>query len=171
MKGLDRLPIPLLAWYRENARVLPWRPPPAEAHWGPLSRVGVGDHAPADQGGGGFGLLPPLYGRTARRGRSGRGGGGPADEAVAGAGLLQPGPQPPKAARQIMADHGASSPAPTRACCPWPAWGIYRRGGGLHRLRTAGSRSGRERAGWSPASPETRATSQSPRPNAGCAGP
>lgn len=29
MKELDALPIPLLTWYRENARILPWRSDPA----------------------------------------------------------------------------------------------------------------------------------------------
>ena len=28
MKELEQLPIPLLLWYRENARVLPWRSDP-----------------------------------------------------------------------------------------------------------------------------------------------
>ena len=28
MKELELLPIPLLLWYRENARVLPWRSDP-----------------------------------------------------------------------------------------------------------------------------------------------
>ncbi len=32
MTELERLPIPLLAWYRENARVLPWRSAPTAYH-------------------------------------------------------------------------------------------------------------------------------------------
>ena len=32
MKELDKLPIPLLLWYRENARVLPWRSDPTPYH-------------------------------------------------------------------------------------------------------------------------------------------
>ena len=32
MKELEKLPIPLLAWYRENARVLPWRSDPTPYH-------------------------------------------------------------------------------------------------------------------------------------------
>lgn len=32
MKELDQLPIPLLAWYREHARVLPWRSDPTPYH-------------------------------------------------------------------------------------------------------------------------------------------
>ena len=31
-QALDRLPIPLLQWYRENARVLPWRSDPTPYH-------------------------------------------------------------------------------------------------------------------------------------------
>lgn len=32
MTELDKLPVPLLAWYRENARVLPWRSDPTPYH-------------------------------------------------------------------------------------------------------------------------------------------
>ena len=32
MNQLDQLPIPLLQWYRENARVLPWRSDPTPYH-------------------------------------------------------------------------------------------------------------------------------------------
>ena len=32
MNALERLPIPLLQWYRENARVLPWRSDPTPYH-------------------------------------------------------------------------------------------------------------------------------------------
>lgn len=32
MTQLDRLPVPLLVWYRENARVLPWRSDPTPYH-------------------------------------------------------------------------------------------------------------------------------------------
>ena len=32
MRELEQLPIPLLAWYRDNARVLPWRSDPAPYH-------------------------------------------------------------------------------------------------------------------------------------------
>ena len=43
MKELDRLPIPLLAWYRENARVLPWRPAPGGGALGDPYRVWVSE--------------------------------------------------------------------------------------------------------------------------------
>lgn len=32
MEALDRLPVPLITWYRENARVLPWRSDPTPYH-------------------------------------------------------------------------------------------------------------------------------------------
>ena len=32
MNELDQLPIPLLQWYHENARVLPWRSDPTPYH-------------------------------------------------------------------------------------------------------------------------------------------
>ena len=32
MRELEQLPIPLLAWYHENARVLPWRSDPTPYH-------------------------------------------------------------------------------------------------------------------------------------------
>ena len=32
MEELERLPIPLLEWYHENARVLPWRSDPTPYH-------------------------------------------------------------------------------------------------------------------------------------------
>ena len=32
MNPLELLPIPLLGWYRENARVLPWRSDPTPYH-------------------------------------------------------------------------------------------------------------------------------------------
>ena len=32
MRELEQLPIPLLTWYRENARVLPWRSDPTPYH-------------------------------------------------------------------------------------------------------------------------------------------
>ena len=32
MDELRQLPIPLLVWYRENARVLPWRSDPTPYH-------------------------------------------------------------------------------------------------------------------------------------------
>ena len=32
MESLELLPIPLLQWYRENARVLPWRSDPTPYH-------------------------------------------------------------------------------------------------------------------------------------------
>ena len=32
MKELEKLPLPLLLWYRENARTLPWRSDPTPYH-------------------------------------------------------------------------------------------------------------------------------------------
>ena len=32
LEPLDRLPVPLIRWYRENARVLPWRSDPTPYH-------------------------------------------------------------------------------------------------------------------------------------------
>ena len=42
--GLRAMNGPLLAWYEEHARILPWRKP------GRLPCLDLGDHAAADQG-------------------------------------------------------------------------------------------------------------------------
>lgn len=42
MEELERLPIPLLEWYREHARELPWRPRPG-GEWGDPYRVWVSE--------------------------------------------------------------------------------------------------------------------------------
>ncbi|MDY5338431.1 MAG: A/G-specific adenine glycosylase, partial [Intestinimonas sp.] len=43
MNELDRLPIPLLEWYRDNARALPWRPAPGSRTLGDPYRVWVSE--------------------------------------------------------------------------------------------------------------------------------
>ena len=43
MNELDRLPIPLLEWYRDNARALPWRPVPGSRTLGDPYRVWVSE--------------------------------------------------------------------------------------------------------------------------------
>ncbi len=43
MEELEQLPIPLLAWYGENARVLPWRVPPGREELGEPYRVWVSE--------------------------------------------------------------------------------------------------------------------------------
>ena len=165
MDQLKELPIPLLLWYRENARVLPWRSAPH-----PLPGVGVGDHAPADPGGGGAGLLstafwrpcPPWPALAAVPEDA-------ADEAVAGAGLLQPGPKP---AKGRPADGGgataAASRRPMRASEPCPASGTTPPGpsppspsASLSRRWTATC------CGWLPGSRETRGTSPRRPPRSG----
>ena len=48
---LNQLAEPLLAWFLDHARVLPW------GETGALPRVGLGNHAAADQSGGSKAVL------------------------------------------------------------------------------------------------------------------
>ena len=78
MKELEQLVIPLLVWYRENARVLPWRSDPTPyGVW--ISEIMLQQTRVAA-------VLD--YYRRPCCGRPGRHAGGSADEAVAGTGLL-----------------------------------------------------------------------------------
>ena len=76
----------------------------------PLPRPGVGDHAPADPGDGGAGLLPPVSGGPAHGGLPGGGGGGQAFEAVQCLGYYNRARNLQKAARQVVEDYGGDFP-------------------------------------------------------------
>ena len=101
MNPLEQLPIPLLEWYRDNARSLPWRDDPTPYHvWVSemmlqQTRVAaVLDYYRrfmAERC-----LTWPLWPPWSEE---------PADEAVAGTGLLLPGPEPPGGR---PADHGGT---------------------------------------------------------------
>lgn len=95
LKSLEQLPLPLLEWYRDNARTLPWRSDPTPYHvW--ISEIMLQQTRVA--------AVLDYYRRfleelpTVQRWRRWRRTGA---EAVAGAGVLQPGPQPAKS----RADH------------------------------------------------------------------
>ena len=127
--------------------------PPLAAGADALPGVGVGDHAPADPGGGGQALLPAVSGGPARHPRPRRRAGGAALKALGGPRLLQPRPQP---AKGRPADHGAvrrGDAALLRAAArPGGVRGIYGRGGGVYRIRHPGPGGGRQRpAGLFPA--------------------
>ena len=58
---LEEIVGPLLSWYQENKRELPWRTEPTPYHvWG------IGDHAPADPGGSCEGVLRQISGGPSR---------------------------------------------------------------------------------------------------------
>ena len=83
MENLTQLPIPLLEWYRDNARMLPWRSDPTPYHvW--VSEIMLQQTRVAAV----LGYYARFHGGTAHCGRSGGRGRGAADEAVAGTGLL-----------------------------------------------------------------------------------
>ena len=72
---------PLLLWYYENRRVLPWREEPEP-------RLDLGDHASADKGGGCETVLCPFYGGSAGCEGIGAGGGGNSLKALGRTGIL-----------------------------------------------------------------------------------
>lgn len=97
MKELNQLPIPLLLWYRENARVLPWRsdPTPYRVWISEIMLQQTRVAAVLDYYRRFLEAVPTVADLAAL----------PEDALMKlwGAGLLQPGPQPPKGR---PADHG-----------------------------------------------------------------
>ena len=110
-----------------------------------LSGVGVGDHAPADPGGGRPALLRALSAGAAGHSGTGCRPGGAAPQALGGAGVLQPGAQPPeggpggvrtvrrRAARRLRGGKGAARHRR-----------VHRRGHLFHRLWPAYPGGGRQ---------------------------
>ena len=105
LEPLELLPIPLLQWYRENARVLPWRSDPTPYHvW--ISEIMLQQTRVAavlDYYRRFLAELPTVADLAA-------GGGDRPIERWAGGGEYNPGRHPQKAGRQIMEDHGGVFP-------------------------------------------------------------
>ena len=129
---LSMLPIPLLQWYQENARDLPWRrePTPYRVWVSEImlqqTRVGavLGYFARF------MAALPTVQDLAAV----------PEDALMKlwqGIGVLQPGQEPAKAAPADREDHGGVSHGITKTFAPWPGWGTIRQQPVLHLLRPA----------------------------------
>ena len=118
MDELEQLPIPLLLWYREHARVLPWRSDPTPYHvW--VSEIMLQQTRVA--------AVLDYYRRFLEAAPDVAALAGLPQERLMklwqGLGYYSRARNLQKAARQIMGEHGGSSPAPMRPSGPWRGWG------------------------------------------------
>ena len=145
MNQLDQLPIPLLQWYRENARVLPWRSDPTPYHvW--VSEIMLQQTRVA--------AVLDYYRRFLEAAPD------PAALAVLpedrlmklwqGLGYYSRARNLQKAARQIVDTFGGVFPTDYGDIRSWPGWETIRRGHCLHLLWPACPRGGRQSAAGGP---------------------
>ena len=147
MNELDRLPIPLLEWYRDNARALPWRPAPGSRTLGDPYRVWVSEimlqqtrvAAVLDYYQRFMAALPTVEALAAV-------GEDRLMKLWQGLGYYNRARNLRKAAQQITGECGGRFPDTYGPAGPGWRGGVHRRRHRLHRLRSASARSGRQRA-------------------------
>ena len=115
---LEQLPIPLLLWYRDNARVLPWRsqPTPYGVWVSEIMLQQTRVAAVLDYYRRFLAAAPDPAALAAL----------PEDQLMKlwqGLGYYSRARNLQKAARQIMDDFGGVFPTPMRTSIPWPGWG------------------------------------------------